>query len=176
MAPHHAEFLSAFKDKKSQVHLHSLLRLTPKQQVWTRPELFLQNAIPWPSFSFPPVTPVILKFWFLLCFWGGQASEYGNILPDSFRNRAPDNCGHSGISPYPVSENETTAGPEPAEGISADRHKAEPFVQNAQAHLGAVELLKKYVPCRMPAPWWMGQPAAFSWLRFLMRKAFRIRF
>lgn len=36
------------------------------------------------------------------------------------------------------------------------------FVQNAQGHLGAVELLQKYVPCRMQAPWWMGQPAAFS--------------
>lgn len=63
--------------------------------------------------------------------------EHGNILIPS---AAPDYCGPSWISPYPVSENESTAGP--AEGISADRHKAEPFVQNTQGHLGAAELLK----------------------------------
>lgn len=63
--------------------------------------------------------------------------EHGNILIPS---AAPDYCGHSWISPYPVSEDESTAGP--AEGISADRHKAEPFVQNTQGHLGAAELLK----------------------------------
>lgn len=63
--------------------------------------------------------------------------EHGNILPDDFSSRAPDKCGHSWISPYLVSENETTAGPDSAEGISA-----EPFVQNAQGHLGAAGLLK----------------------------------
>lgn len=41
-----------------------------------------------------------------------------------------------------MSQNETTTAAEPAAEISADRHKAEPFVQNAQGHLGAVELLK----------------------------------
>lgn len=65
---------------------------------------------------------------------GFGAWEY----PDSFSS--PRLLWHSWISPYPVSENESTAGP--AEGISADRHKAEPFVQNTQGHLGAAELLK----------------------------------
>lgn len=41
-----------------------------------------------------------------------------------------------------MSQNETTAAPEPAAEICADRHKAEPFVQNAQGHLGAVEIFK----------------------------------
>lgn len=81
--------------------------------------------------------------------------EHGNILSDHFSSRAPDDCGHSRISPYPMAENETTAGPEPAEGINADRHKAEPFVQNTQGHVEAVELLKGmfFAECQLLGGW-----------------------
>lgn len=155
MAPHQAEFLSAFEDKKAKFIFtawwdsHPCNRFEPDLNFSCR---MLSSLA---SIFFPPVTPVILKFRFVLCFWAGQALEHGNILSDDFSSRAPDDCGHSWISPYPVSENEATAGPEPAEGISADRHRAEPSVQNAQGHLGAAELLRNMflAECQLLGGW-----------------------
>lgn len=123
------------------------------QQVWTRPELFLQNA-PLAIIFFPTCNTSNTEIQICALFLrrpGFGAWKY----PDYFSSRAPGKCGHSWISPYPVLENETTAGPEPAEGISADRHKAEPFVQNAQGHLGAVELLQimLFAECQLHGGW-----------------------
>lgn len=56
------------------------------------------------------------------------------------------------------------AGPAPAKGISAHRHKAEPFLQDAQEHLvaafRAVKEICSLQNARHTAPWWTGQPTA----------------